>query len=68
VSDVWRPAIAKGVEVKTMDAQAMSILIGVGGGVVVVAGACLAVLARIGAGWREACEEWAPDEVGATEE
>ena len=42
----------------------MGVLIGVIGGVVVVAGICFAVLARIGAHWREASEEWAPDEIG----
>lgn len=51
-----------------MDAQSASVLIGVGGGVVVAAGLCVAVLARIGARWREACEEWAPDEVGGIDD
>lgn len=51
-----------------MDAQSASVLIGVGGCVVVAAGLCVAVLARIGARWREACEEWAPDEVGGIDD
>jgi hypothetical protein len=51
-----------------MDAQTTTVLISVAGGVVVAAGLCFAVLARIGAQWREACEEWAPDEVGGIDD
>jgi hypothetical protein len=51
-----------------MDAQTTTLLIGVGGGFVVAAGLGIAVLARIGAGWRESCEEWAPDEVGGIDD
>jgi hypothetical protein len=51
-----------------MHAQTIGALIGVVGGVVVAASACLVVLARVGARWRDAREEWAPDEVGSIDE
>lgn len=52
-----------------MDSQTATVLIGaVSAGIVVAATSCFCALAYVGARWREAGEEWAPDEVGGVED